>query len=1554
VLILGLAAPVAAQAPEPSTPAFSLASSQIYTTKERPAVWLMFRRVDHLDFRVYRVDDTLQFFAKLRDPHTLGSEEPVVPQERTLLERIAFWKAGWRDELRWFVRRQFSHDYRAARRELQEKAQIQRRRTVQVTNFAQVPLLNPSQLVTSWREILPPVRDAESRRIPLDLPGAGTYVLEAVNPPLRAYTVVIVSDAGLVAKTAPGQLLLFAADRFSGAPIPDCNVQVIAANNVIGQGRTDRDGLFETPLGPNKDEPPIGIARCGAQTTATDPGAFALREGPRELVGYIYTDKPVYRPGHPVRLKAILRWREKGALVPFERKPVEIAIADTNDKVVFRASRPVDEFGSASASYTLPSGAALGSYTIRVNSGDETATGSFDVQEYRKPEFDVAVRPAATFVVQGGNLVATVNARYYFGQPVAGASVKYVVHRQGYFSPYRYDGDVDDEGGDGWFGGDEIKQGSARLDARGTATLTIPLDVDERAQDYTARVEARVTDASGREVSGHGAAAATYGRFLIAARSDRYVYSPGARASIDLRTIDYEGAPQPGTHIALRLERVTYTGYGQPEKVDVKDQSSVDADTDGRASWSVAIPSEAGSYRIVASAPSDGRTVQTSTYLYVPGRTERVADEGDELLELVADKKTYQPGDVARLIVRGKSFDAPTLITKENQIVSYKRVATTRGNEAIEVPITDDDIGDTYVSIALLKEDRLYRAEKRLAVPALAKQLRVAVTAEPSVARPGQPVTIALQVTDRSGQPARAQASVGVVDEAVYGVRPDTTPDPLRFFYRREFTRVFTVFSRDYGFVGYSGTDQLQLARRHRPLTLADFKADRPERPQVRKEFPDTIYWIADLATDANGAARVQVTYPDSLTTWRITARAVTADARVGATIGRTLTTKDLILRVIAPRFLTEGDDLLLPTVVHNYLPSPKAIALTLQATGVEPASGFPAGPQTVQVNQNDQTRLEWPLRATTFGTATLTGTAKADTDSDAVELTLPVEAAGLKRRVTATGSIVEPGERSVTLTIPDSASPSAKTIQVSLAPSLAGSLLSALDYLSSYPYGCTEQTLSSFIPNLVVLKALGELKIAPTERLQSLDRQVTDGLKRLYDYQHDDGGWGWWKTDQNHPFMTAYALYGLLQARDNGYKVEPNRIWDGRNALRELHRKYPRAVPDLKAYVVYVLALSSEKPDSGAAPSDTDLKDAIEDVWAARGRMTPYGKALLLLTLDHVKDARGAELARDLMAAMQTRGDLAWWSTENDPLLDDFADTSVEATALALDALVRRDPKNAELEKVVRWLLLNRNGGWYWSSTKQTAMVLYGLLEYMRARGEKPASFSADVYVNGARAGTHAFDASALTAPDPVVVSAPATGGANAVRIVKQGAGALYFSAAGQYFDKPAAAERTGTRKLAITRNYYALAPVTKNGRIVYRESAFSGNAAPGDVILVRLTTAGSTDWRYLMIEDPLPAGAEAIEQDALYEMERRTPRWWGSRRELHDDRVVFFQERFDRGRYEFTYLLKVITPGVFRAMPAQIAPMYVPDVSASSDTQTLKVTSPTAAPPGTRTGGH
>ncbi len=883
------------------------------------------------------------------------------------------------------------------------------------------------------------------------------------------------------------------------------------------------------------------------------------------------------------------------------------------------------------------------------------------------------------------------------------------------------------------------------------------------------------------------------------------------------------------------------------------------------------MPSAPGDYRVRASAQSGGRTVADDSYLWVPGAQQLTEDDYgyDKYLELIAEKKSVQPGETSRFLIRGAEFDSQVLVTKEAEGVSWHQVVRARGNETIEVPITADDIGDTWVNIAFLKDDRLYRAERRVKVPAVSRQLAVTITASSPVSKPKTPGRFAIKAVDADGKPVRAQFALGVIDEAVYGVKADATADPLRFFYQRNYSRVGTTFSREYAFVGYSGTQQLMLAMRKRPYSLADFKADTPAQPQVRKEFPDAIYWVADVVTDARGEASVQVTYPDALTTWRLTARGATADTRVGQAVARTTVTKDLIVRVITPRFLTEGDDVVTPVIAHNYLQGERAIDLALTATGMAPA-GVPDTTR-VAVASGGEARLDWRFTARTAGRATVTGTATTSGDRDAVELSFPVLPFGLKREAGASGSLAVAGTANATLTIPAHSNPAARAIEIGLAPSLAGSMLGALDFLTGYPYGCTEQTLSSFLPNLVVARTLAQLKLTPTERLSLLDRQVTAGVTRLLDYQHEDGGWGWWKTDENHPFMTAYAIYGLLETKANGYQVADWRIRKGLGALVKLYREYPRAVPALKAYMLFVLARAAAAgitPETSDGPA-FDRAAALTEVWERRDDLTAYGRALLLLTLDAEKDARGDALATALVAEAKQPGGLAWWTVDHDPLLEDWADTSVEATATAVQALAARNPGAPILEAAVRYLLANRQSGAYWASTKQTAMALYGLTAFMKARGEQPSAFAVDVAVNGTTVKTVSFDAASLTAPDPVLVTTPAREGDNVVTLTKRGGGVLYWSAAAKYFDTRTPIERTGGRRLAIAREYFTLTSHTVKNRIVYRETPFSGTAAPGDVVLVRLTVAGADDWRYLLIEDPLPAGAETIADDSLYPLE-------------------------------------------------------------------------------------
>jgi alpha-2-macroglobulin len=1528
-------------------PAFSVASSHIATTRERPVVDLMFRRVSSLDFRVYRVDDPLVFFAGLRDPHALGSEAPLVPQEQTLLERIARWKASHRQAVLSFLRGQFSHQYRLTRRESAARTQVALRQPLEYRQFAQVPLLNRSQLVTSWRERLPLVRDTEARRIPLELPGEGVYVVEAVSAPLKAYTVVVVSDLGLVTKASPGQLLMFAANRFTGEPAPaGCPAEVIANRTVISTGVLGSDGTFEAAIPDTMPEDVVAVVRCGNQVAATDPGGWMFQQNARDLTGYIYTDKPIYRPGHTVHVKGIVRWRTADTLASFDRKQVELSITDSNDKVVFRQQAAVDEFGAVLASLPLSRGAALGQYTVRIASGDDEAYGSFEVQEYRKPEFEVIVKPAERFVLQGGKAVATITARYYFGQPVANAIVRYVVHKQPYYSPLRWmdEGEDADDRQPWWFGGEESLEGTAQLDAQGVAEISIPLNPaaetgGESVRDYSARIEARVTDASSREVSGSAIVHAIVGRFMLVARAESYAFRAGSEASITVKAIDYTGVVQPNVRIRSTLERVVYEqGGGENQRVTQIATETVTTDADGRAAWRAIMPNTPGSYRFTVEADADGHRVSDVVSAWVSGGTMQPDYEADTTLELIADKKSYQAGDVAHLTLKGGASSAALLVTKEARQVAWRQVVRT-APAAVDVPVTDADIGDTYVNVVFLKDDRLYRAETRLRVPAVSRQLQVTVVPEQAVSKPRQPAAFTVKVVDQAGRPVRAQVSLGVIDEAVYGVKPDATADPLRFFYRREYSRVGTQFSREYSFIGYSGTRQLLLAQRRRPTSLADFKADRPVRPEVRKDFPDAIYWNGSLVTGADGTARIQLSYPDALTTWRLTARAITADTLVGTTVARTTVTKDLIVRVITTLFLTEGDEVVVPTIVHSYLTGQKSVNVEMKAKGVSVPPGLTVPqPQRVDVTQGGEARTDWRFTATRAGTATFTATANAGADSDAVELPVPVLPFGLKRTAGAAGSLNGAGTANAELVVPPTANPANRIIRVSLAPSLAGPLLGALDFLTGYPYGCTEQTLSSFLPNVLVLRAMEQLKIAPTERLKTLDRQVSEGLTRLYDYQHEDGGWGWWKTDENHPFMTAYAVYGLLEAQAAGYKVDESRMRNGARALQRLFTEYPRAVPDLKAYMAFVLALAETRAQGSFGGTQ-----AVEQAWDRHTGMTPYGQALLLLSLDALKDPRANDVASALAANAQKKGDLVWWKVDNDPLLGDYGDTSVEATAFVVKALAARDPKSPLLEPAVRWLLLNRNYGAWWSSTKQTAMALYGLLDYMRARNETGGDSAVEVVVNGTVVGSRTFTAASLADPDPVVIEAPASAGKNSVVLRNKGGGSLYWSAAAEYFETSSAAggtiDRAGSRTLALTRSYFSLSPVTVQGRVVYRETPFTGSAKPGDLLLVRVDAAGSNDWRYLVIEDPLPAGVEPVRQQRLYELERKTDWWDGSRREYRDDKVVFFLESFAQGHYQFVYLLKVTTPGVFRAMPAQISAMYVPGASAWSDSLTLTV---------------
>lgn len=350
-----------------------------------------------------------------------------------------------------------------------------------------------------------------------------------------------------------------------------------------------------------------------------------------------------------------------------------------------------------------------------------------------------------------------------------------------------------------------------------------------------------------------------------------------------------------------------------------------------------------------------------------------------------------------------------------------------------------------------------------------------------------------------------------------------------------------------------------------------------------------------------------------------------------------------------------------------------------------------------------------------------------------------------------------------------------------------------------------------------------------------------------------------------------------------------------------------------------------------------------LDNAWADRNKMTAYGHALLGLALQQAGDERAFEMATLLEQTAKSDDRDAFWAVDDDHLLGFHGDTTAEATAFALKLLARTRPASPLLAKSAFWLVSHRDQGGYWSSTKKTAMVIFGLTDYLKQSGELKPDFSVTVLVNGKEVIAKRFSAADALSPNVPSIRLTAnelSAGVNRIQIRKSGEGRLYWSAAAEFYSSDPAVESTGSAALNVSRDYFKLVPLKENGRVTHTLEPLNGPLAVGDTVVARLTVTGA-NWSYLLIEDPIPAGAEFVTRDDLYQIRSR-PSWWTyaySRREFHDDHAALFQQYFTRNTAQHLYLLKIVNPGVFRVSPARVQPMYQPSYSATSDPMILEV---------------
>ena len=778
---------------------------------------------------------------------------------------------------------------------------------------------------------------------------------------------------------------------------------------------------------------------------------------------------------------------------------------------------------------------------------------------------------------------------------------------------------------------------------------------------------------------------------------------------------------------------------------------------------------------------------------------------------------------------------------------------------------------------------------------------------------------------------------------------------------------------------------------------------------QVRSDFRSTILWLPDIKTDGDGTASVKVKYPDSLTTWIATARAATAGNQFGIGNASMRTKQPLIVRLQAPRFFVVGDQVTISAVINNNTDQAMRVAPSLQAQGLtvsglvidgKPVKGEQA---PVEVKANDETRVDWLVVATSANEAKLKVEARGEKYADAMEKTFTVYEHGIEKFVSRSGKM-RGDSVAIKLDIPKERRPETTMLTVQVAPSMATTMIDALPYLIDYPYGCTEQTMSRFLPAVITAKTLRDLGMKPETAmgkifggiepataaathpkgkhdLTELDAMTKQGLARLYNFQHADGGWGWWKEGESDHFMTAYVLWGMALARQAGVDVKPDVAARAAGYIdRELVEEELNY--DGQAWMLHALAVYQ----ANTAPEVSKFQaKAFDNLWNNRDKLNAYTRSLLALSAHSFgfKD-KAQTLVANLengvkidskpdTSIVQSGGQssdpsvigTAHWG--EDGIYWRWSDGGVEATSFALRALLAIDPQNKLVEPVTNWLIKNRRGA-QWSNTRDTAIVVLTLNDYLRKSGELQPVLGYELVVNGNLIATKQVTAEdALSAPSRFAISREfIRDGQNEILIRrKSGTGPVYFSAQAEFFSLEEPLTPAGN-EIFVRRQYFKLVnhPTLLKGFVSERIPLNDGDTVKsGERVETVITIEAKNNYEYLLFEDMKPAGLEAVEirsgenlyikqlksgalnnskKSTLMNYNQSTDFTGQSRwvyQELRDRKVALFIDHLPEGVWQLSYEMRAESPGAFHALPVLGHAMYVPEIRTNGVEVRIKV---------------
>jgi uncharacterized protein YfaS (alpha-2-macroglobulin family) len=1363
---------------------------------------------------------------------------------------------------------------------------------------------------------------------------------------------IICSPVHITFKLSATQAFIWAVDLRNGYPIVNAPINIYdLEGNTLASGTTDGEGIFQTAIPvepdifgtyyaiigkPGDDNFSLAYSTWNSGLSGYDFGIQTDYTGPRNQA-YLYTDRPIYRPGQTVHFRTVVRHARNGRYSMPDIGILPVTINDGNYQPILDLELPLSEYGSAHGQFTLSDEAVPGYYTISTPHGAVT----FQVAEYRKPEIDLQISANPDPIKAGQSISVQVNARYFFDAPAGDVEVNWTAQAiPEYFSLPGYRTGTDDYGWvlPPWLGGyypygELISSGTGRTDSEGLLTFEIPTSSGELTQRYI--IEVTLQDESGFPTSNRAEVVVHPADFYIGVRPDSWIGIAGEEISFDIKVVDWERNSVGSHNLNARFQKVTWVRGEKDEIYDFPTYipeytpvSSSDFRTgdDGAARLAFTAP-EPGTYEL--DVRGDGAVTKLTVWVGGEGQM-AWPNMPNQHFTLVSDRQTYAPGDIANIFIPNPLGEgAQALVTVERgEVLGYQVLDLDGNGTTIDLPLDHDDSPNMYLAVTVIGPGTQGKYDFRqgylnLDVKPVEQTLNVSIVPQPMDASPRDEVNFTVRVTDTAGRPVQGEFSLALVDKAVLALADPFDAGIVDAFYGIQPLGVRTGISL--------------AAYAHRfvdlPGGLGGGGGDMVP-PSVREEFPDTAYWNAEIITDASGEALISLTLPDNLTTWEASTRGLTRDTRVGEAEVEIVTTKDLLVRPVTPRFLVVGDHLRLMGIVHNNTESDLTVDARLQTAGFaldDPSTAT----QNVKVPAGGRIPVAWWGTVESVDVVDLVYSVNGSGLSDATRPQwgdLPVLHYLAPQTFGTAGILDKGGERLEIVSLPRTYDPDGGNLQVELAPSLAAAMLPGLDVLEHYPYECTEQTISRFLPNLEAYLAIQALGLEAPDLDARLQRTLNDGLQLLKNRQNEDGGWGWWSTPSlagniSDPYITAYVLFGLSRARNAGIFFDETVI---QQAIEYMVATLP--TPEMLSEPWQLDRLAFQL--FALAQVDSENPSGVGILFEYRSQLSPWAQAFLALTLESISpdDPRIREIYSDLEASAIRSGSGTHWEGHAARI---NMETPIFTSAVVVYALAQFDPASPTIPEAVRYIMSARGADGAWASTYETAWTILALTQVMKGTGELAGDFGFSATLNSM--GLIQSNTGGDAKLNPVSASMPVSSlypeDPNALILQREeGPGRLYYTAHLNVL-RPVEDVEALDQGISVSRSYETLdgLPLASGSGV---------QASVGAPIIARVAITLKNAAYYLIVEDYIPAGAEILETSLktsqqfsaeynLYDPFDAGWGWWYfNNPQVYDERIAWSVDYLPPGTYELTYLLVLNQPGEYRVLPALAWEFYFPEV--------------------------